>query len=146
MRREIISQVKSLVIKIGTSILSTNSTIDRLKIERLVEGINFLLERDFRVCLVSSGAISSGMSMLGLRTRPKVLPQLQATAAVGQRYLMDLYADAFQKYNRIVAQILLTQEDLKDRRRYLNIRNTISALWERRIVPIINENDTVAVA
>lgn len=145
MRKEIVSKVKNLVIKIGTSILTSGSIIDRSKIEKIAQEINYLLNKGIKVCLVSSGAISSGMSILGLKTRPKSLPQLQATAAIGQRYLMDLYADAFQKYNKIVAQILLTQEDLKDRRRYINARNTIFTLFEKKTIPIVNENDTVAV-
>jgi len=145
MRKEILSKIKNLVIKIGTSILTTDGIIDYKKIEKIAEEVNFLLDKGMKVCLVSSGAISSGMSILGMKTRPKNLPQLQATAAVGQRYLMDLYADAFHKYNRIVAQILLTQEDLKDRKRYLNARNTIFTLLDKKIIPIINENDTVAV-
>ncbi|MCM8783380.1 MAG: glutamate 5-kinase [Candidatus Omnitrophica bacterium] len=145
MRKNIIQGLKKMVIKIGTSVLTTNAIIDRAKIERIVEDISTLLNKGIKVCLVSSGAISSGMSVLGLRTRPKNLPQLQATAAVGQRYLMDLYADAFQKHNRTVAQILLTQEDLRERNRYLNARNTIYTLLEKKIIPIINENDTVAV-
>ncbi|MGE4357477.1 MAG: glutamate 5-kinase [Candidatus Omnitrophota bacterium] len=145
MRKDILKNVKVVVIKIGTSVLSTNSVIDRVKIEKIAKEAVSLLNREIKVCLVSSGAISSGMSILGLKTRPKSLPQLQAIAAVGQRYLMDLYADAFQKYNRLVAQILLTQEDLRERKRYLNARNTIYTLLEKKIIPIINENDTVAV-
>ncbi|MCM8779236.1 MAG: glutamate 5-kinase [Candidatus Omnitrophica bacterium] len=145
MRKEIISKVRNLVIKVGTSVLATNSVIDSTKVEKISEEINALLDRGIKVCLVSSGAISSGMSILGMKRRPKNLPELQATAAVGQRYLMDLYAHAFQKYNRMVAQVLLTQEDLRERKRYLNARNTIYTLLKEGIIPIVNENDTVAV-
>lgn len=145
MRREIVSKVKKVVIKIGTSVLTNKTVVEPRKIEKLVREVNTLLEKNIKVCLVSSGAISCGMSVLGLKARPRSLPELQAAAAVGQRKLMDLYADAFREHNLIVAQILLTQEDLKDRKRYLNARNTITTLWENRIIPIINENDTVAV-
>ncbi len=145
MRKKIVSKVKTVVVKVGTSVLTEKAVIEPGRIEKIANEVIYLLKNDIKVCLVSSGAIGCGMSMLGLKARPRSLPQLQATAAVGQRRLMDFYADAFQKYNRVVAQILLTQEDLKDRKRYLNARNTIASLWEKDITPIVNENDTVAV-
>lgn len=146
MRKELISKVKRVVIKIGTSVLTCGkASIDPGRIRRIVSGVNNLIKNNIKVCMVSSGAISCGMSILGQKRRPKNLPELQAMAAVGQRKLMDLYADAFQKNKCLVAQILLTREDLEDRKRYLNARNTILNLWEKKIIPIINENDTVAV-
>jgi glutamate 5-kinase len=146
MRKEIVSRIRKVVVKVGTSILTQGQPfIEAGSIARITRDITGLLSRKINVCLVTSGAISCGMALLGTKSRPRNLPQLQATAAVGQRKLMDLYADEFGKYGLQVAQILLTREDLKDRQRYLNARNTILTLWENRVIPVINENDTVAV-
>ncbi len=97
------------------------------------------------VILVSSGAIRAGMVRLNLAGRPRTIPQKQAAAAVGQGLLMHTYAEAFDAHHLPVAQVLLTREDLHDRARYLNARNTFAALLHARAVPIVNENDTVAV-
>ncbi len=146
MEREIISKAKKIVVKIGTSVLTAKGcSIEPSRIEKIASSVNSLTEKNMDICLVSSGAISAGMTLLSLKERPKSLPRLQAAAAVGQRRLMDLYADAFLRFGRQVAQILLTKEDLKDRRRYLNARNTIGALLKEKVIPIINENDTVTV-
>ena len=95
--------------------------------------------------LVSSGAIRAGMERLNLQGRPRSIPQKQAAAAIGQGLLMQTYSDAFARHNIPVAQILLTREDLRERTRYLNARNTFAALLGHQVVPIVNENDTVAV-
>lgn len=97
------------------------------------------------VILVSSGAIRAGMARLQLAGRPRSIPQKQAAAAVGQSLLMHTYAEAFDPHRLLVAQVLLTRDDLRDRARYLNARNTFAALLRSRVVPIVNENDTVAV-
>jgi glutamate 5-kinase len=97
------------------------------------------------VILVSSGAIRAGMARLQLAGRPRTIPQKQAAAAVGQGLLMHTYSQAFDPHRLPVAQVLLTRDDLRDRARYLNARNTFAALLRSRVVPIVNENDTVAV-
>jgi glutamate 5-kinase len=109
----------------------------------LARQIASLRARGREMILVTSGAISAGMARMGIRQRPKLLPDLQAAAAVGQSYLMQLYANQFGSQGVEVAQILLTADDLKARQRHLNARNTIIALLARGIVPVINENDTV---
>ena len=98
-----------------------------------------------QVVLVSSGAIAAGMGSLGLKHRPTRLPQLQAAASIGQGQLMRLYDELFSARGLLVGQVLLTREDLADRRRYLNARHTLLALLTAKAVPIVNENDTVAV-
>jgi len=97
------------------------------------------------VVLVTSGAIAAGMGKLGWKTRPKTIPRQQAAAAIGQSHLMHTYEEIFGKYGQLVAQVLLTQEDISDRKRYTNANNTISTLLQCGVMPIINENDTVAV-
>ena len=111
----------------------------------LAAQIAALLDAGCSVVLVSSGAIRAGMDALSLPGRPRSIPQKQAAAAIGQGLLMHTYAEAFGPHSVPVAQILLTREDLQDRRRYLNACNTFEALLAHRVVPIVNENDTVAV-
>lgn len=143
LRREILGEVRRVVVKFGTGLLTDDQNrlaapaIERLA--RQVAGLNR------QVVLVSSGAIAAGMGALGFKHRPKTLPELQAAAAIGQGKLMGVYGTAFGKLGLDVAQILLTHEDLKSRTRHLSARNTIDTLLDRGIVPIINENDTVAV-
>src|SRR5690606_33383318 len=99
----------------------------------------------YEVILVTSGAIATGMRRLGLSSRPTDLPMLQALAAVGQAHLMTLYERACTAHDFHSAQILITADDVRDRKRHLNIRNTLHALLQRRNLPIINENDTVSI-
>src|SRR6185312_10021484 len=98
-----------------------------------------------RVALVSSGAVAAGIGRLELGRRPESLPQLQAAAAVGQALLMGAYDEGFRRHGRHAAQLLLTHEDFDSRPRYLNMRNTLTALFELGAVPVINENDTISV-
>ncbi len=140
------AEYKRIVIKIGSRLLSAekgglNSTL----VNRLARQISQLRHDQVEVLIVSSGAISAGMDELGWEERPKTVPDRQALAAIGQSRLMHLYDEIFRNYKMRVAQILLTEADLKDRRRYLNARNTLLRLLELDVVPIINENDTVAV-
>jgi glutamate 5-kinase len=114
-------------------------------IHRLSDQIAELKREGREILVVSSGAISSGVRKIGLRERPKAIPQKQAAAAVGQSVLMQSWEEAFDKYDQLVAQVLLTAEDLSHRHRYLNARNTLDVLLDWGIVPIINENDTVVV-
>ncbi len=120
--------------------------LDLLVIESLSDQINRLFQKGIEVLLVSSGAMASGQKKIGLSRRPDEIPKRQAMAAVGQAGLMLAYENAFSKYGRKVAQVLLTSDDLSgSRRRYLNARNTLYTLLSWRVLPIVNENDTVVV-
>ena len=146
MRDQILKQAKRVVVKVGSSLIARRGEgLLQDRIERLAEEIVGLLKDGREVLLVTSGAIVSGISVLGLKQYPGSLPVKQAAAAVGQSRLMWAYEKAFERLGRRVAQILLTHQDLADRRRFLNARHTMNTLLEFGIVPIINENDTVAV-
>ncbi len=146
LRQEIATAARRVVVKVGTRVLTCDDgTLDRERIENLAEQINALLDGGRQVVLVSSGAVGAGMSQLGLRERPKDLAHLQAVAAVGQTNLIEAYDRTFRRHKRHAAQILLTADDLNDRTSYLNVRNTLLKLLEYGAVPIVNENDTVAV-
>jgi glutamate 5-kinase len=134
-----------VVIKIGSSILSTTSGIDHARMRRLVDEIQAFVTREYQIVLVSSGAVAAGLSRLGLLERPKTIPQKQAAAAVGQIGLMALYQEYFAAHGQHVGQILLTHDDLAHRRRYLNARHTFDELIAARIVPVVNENDSVVI-
>lgn len=135
-----------VVVKFGTAILTGGaSEPDRGRIRSLTDQIVELRKQGVRFVIVSSGAIAAGMGPLGLTRRPSDMPTLQAAAAVGQRRLMDLYADLLEPAGIQVAQVLLTQYDIVQRRLYVNARNTLERLLELGTVPIVNENDTVAV-
>lgn len=143
--RETIGSAKRVVVKLGTAVVTDErGYLDNVQIDRIAEQIGKALCRT-EVFVVSSGAIGAGMGVLGMEKRPTTLPELQAAAAVGQSHLMQAYSTAFAKRGFQAAQILLTQEDFDDRRRYLNARNTMNALSAIRVVPVINENDTVSV-
>jgi len=144
-RIETISTAKKILIKVGSAVLTGADGLDLKIIHSLVQEMCDLTRRGYSIVLVTSGAIASGKHRLGSAEKPKSIPEKQAFAAVGQGRLMRVYSKAFEKNNLYVAQILLTLSDLTDRRRYLNIRNTLSKLMERHVTPIINENDTVAV-
>ena len=133
------------VLKFGTSTL-TNGT-PRLSLARmadLVRQIAQLQDNRNEVVLVSSGAIAAGREVLGFTDLPKHIPQKQMLAAIGQPRLMSIYEQLFRIYDKTVSQILLTRSDIIDRRRYLNARNTLDALLNQSVIPIINENDSVA--
>ena len=145
MRTQLISKARRIVVKIGSNVLSDErGHLSEKFIADLARQVAFLFREGRETVLVTSGAISAGIARMELGSRPKLLPQLQAAAAVGQSHLMHLYAVAFRKEGMEVGQILLTSEDLKSRSRHLNARNTIIALLEKGVVPIINENDTVS--
>lgn len=146
-RRQIFERAETIVVKVGTNVLSTDD--DRLDPERihlLAEQIQGICASGRKLILVSSGAIGAGMSLLGLKTRPKDLAHLQAAAATGQAHLIHLYDVALRPHGYHAAQLLLTANDFKNRDRYLNVRNTLLTLAEYRTIPIINENDTVSTA
>ncbi|MBN1794439.1 MAG: glutamate 5-kinase [Candidatus Omnitrophica bacterium] len=146
MRKKHIGSPKKIVIKIGTSLLiSGDYALNRRFLKQMVEEVSRLRKKGKEVILVSSGAIGLGMSVLGYRKRPTLLPELQACAAIGQGKLVDAYELYFSKQQFHTAQVLLTRDDLMHRTRYLNARNTLYALLRCGVIPIINENDTVAV-
>ncbi|QEL16981.1 glutamate 5-kinase [Limnoglobus roseus] len=147
LRQSLVGSKTTVVVKVGTNVL-TNATgeLDRRRIESLAEQISRIRAAGHRIALVSSGAIGAGVGKLGLGKRPTDLPHLQACAAVGQSALMQLYQEALNPYRIHAAQILLTASDFDSRVRYLNMRNTISTLFEFNALPIINENDTVSIA
>lgn len=145
-RQELATSANLLVVKVGTRVLTKDDgTLDTDRIRSLAEQIHHLRSSGRQVVLISSGAVGAGMSQLGLTQRPTGLARLQAVAAVGQTNLIETYDSTFQQHGTHAAQVLLTAEDLSDRGRYLNVRNTLLALLELNAVPIVNENDTVSV-
>jgi len=146
MRNEVLKQATRIVVKIGSSLVSSREAgLEPDRIDRLAEDLAALRAAGRDVLVVSSGAIVSGIKKLSLKEYPKSLPVKQAAAAVGQSRLMWAYEKSFEPLGIKVAQILLTHQDLADRRRFLNARHTLAALIEFQVIPIINENDTVAV-
>ncbi len=141
LRQQAVAASRQIIVKAGTRLL-----IDRGSVARLVDGIALLRERGHRVLLVTSGAVGMGMELAKLEKRPKELAQKQALAAMGQTRLMSIYAEEAARHGFQVAQLLLTASDLRNRSRYLNVMNCINALWERDVLPIVNENDSVSVA
>lgn len=140
-----IASSKRVVVKIGSNVLAEDHGLNIKVIASISRQISLLMDKGMEVILVSSGAMASGFRKIGLFNKPDEIPKRQAVAAVGQAGLIMEYEKAFEKFNKKVAQILLTSEDLSNRKRYLNARNTIYTLLSWNIVPIINENDTVAV-
>jgi glutamate 5-kinase len=144
-KQRLLRRIRRAVIKIGSSILSGGKGINRQRLRSLAEEICALHQQGVRIVVVSSGAVAAGMVRLGMKTRPKTVPQRQAAAAVGQIDLMALYEEYFAAHATQVAQILLTHDDLADRNRYLNARHTIETLLDAGVVPVANENDTVVI-
>jgi glutamate 5-kinase len=145
-RKKILGKVRRIVVKVGSSILaSVEKGLNYEVFSRLTKEMADLKRQGYEIVLVSSGAIAAGMEKLGYKTRPQAINQKQATAAVGQTRLMNIYENYFSRYQQMVAQVLLTHDDLSHRRRFLNARNTLLTLLELGIIPIINENDTVVV-
>lgn len=146
LREKLLKEVKRVVVKIGSSLLvEPRLGLKRGYIKDLAREVVVLRQKGFEILIVSSGAIAAGMELLGLRSRPSSISELQAVAAVGQGYLMRLYAEAFEPHGLRVGQVLLTHEDVKDRRRYLNARSTLLTMLSLGVLPIINENDSVAI-
>lgn len=146
-RREVVAQADTVVIKVGTNVLADSTgRLDRHRIQSLADQLHRIREGNRKVALVTSGAIGAGVGKLGLGKRPTDLAHLQACAAVGQATLMQLYQESLAPHGVHTAQILLTASDFDNRARYLNARNTIRTLFEYGALPIINENDTVSVA
>lgn len=144
--RKILSGVRRCVIKLGSAILTNDGEgLARESIRQWVEQIVHLRQQGVQVILVSSGAVAEGMKRLGMSERPHAIHEQQAAAAVGQMGLVQAYESCFSKHQIHTAQILLTHDDLSNRRRYLNARSSILTLLEMGVVPIVNENDSVAI-
>ena len=146
LRQEIAASATTVVVKVGTRVLSCDDgRLDTEQVARLAEELAGLLADGRKVVLVSSGAVGAGMGRLSIHQRPTDLAHLQAVAAVGQSHLVQAYDEAFARHGRHAAQVLLTADDLQNRKAYLNVRNTLLTLLEYGAVPVINENDTVSV-
>jgi len=144
--RSLLSSAQRIVIKIGSRVLvQRTGRPDVRRMRELVRQVALLHRDGHEVIVVTSGAVGAGMEALGMKTRPATLPDLQMAAAVGQSRLMATYGDLFDRHEIMIGQILLTHDDLNHRVRHLNARNTILNLLENKIVPIVNENDVVAV-
>jgi glutamate 5-kinase len=142
----VLRDAKRLVVKVGSGLVTNRGQgLDRAALARWAEQIAQLRGLGREVVLVSSGAIAEGMQRLGWKRRPHALHELQAAAAVGQMGLIQVYASCFSKFGLVTAQVLLTHEDLADRKRYLNARSTLRTLLGLGVIPVINENDTVAI-
>ncbi len=141
-----LKNVKRIVIKIGSRVLaSTGSGLNSRRIKRIAREIVELHQKGFEIVIVSSGAVVAGMKELGLTKKPREIPLKQAAASIGQSKLIQMYERMFREFDIKVAQILLTRDDIADRKRFLNSRNTLLTLLSYKVVPVINENDTVAV-
>jgi glutamate 5-kinase len=142
----VVQDAKRLVVKVGSGLVTNRGQgLDLDALSRWAGQVAELRHRGREVVLVSSGAIAAGMQRLGWKKRPRALHELQAAAAVGQMGLIQIYESCFREHGLMTSQILLTHEDLADRKRYLNARSTLRTLLELGVIPIINENDTVAV-
>ncbi len=144
-KKDILRRARRVVVKIGSQILFSADGIEEARLKGLVRDLAELHNQRKEVIVVSSGAIAAGMTRLGRKERPKTIPEKQALAAVGQIKLMALYERSFSRFEKSVAQVLLTHEDLANRQRYINAKHTFQMLLELSIIPIVNENDTVAV-
>ncbi len=144
-RKSIVQRAKRVAVKIGSNVLTAETGLNTIAIRRICDDIAELIREGRQVIIVSSGAIASGFRKLGLPERPRTIQEKQATAAVGQSSLIQAYEESLAPYGITVAQVLLTADDLADRRRYLNANNTINTLLVWKVVPVINENDTVSV-
>ena len=144
-RKSIFNNAKRLVVKVGSNVLTEDHGLNLKAIRSISRQICRLIDSGLEVILISSGAMASGVKKIGLDKRPDEIPKRQAIAAVGQAGLIMEYEKAFARYHKKVAQILLTGDDLNNRRRYLNARNTLCMLLSWQVVPIINENDTVMI-
>jgi len=138
-----LKKAKKIVIKIGSQILEKEGSIDTDFLKNLSENIRLLKDKD--ILIVSSGAVLAGSKKLGLKQKPKTITEKQAVASVGQAYLMQIYDRIFSEKGLIVGQVLLTVEGLRERKRYILAQNTLNKLVDMDVIPVINENDTIAV-
>lgn len=142
--KSLVAAAKVIVVKVGSSLVTNNGNgLDHAAIAGWAAQIAALAAQGKQIVLVSSGAVAEGMQRLGWKKRPTAVNELQAAAAVGQMGLVQMYESCFAKHQLHTAQVLLTHDDLADRKRYLNARSTLRTLLSMRVIPIINENDTV---
>lgn len=145
MPSERLKNTKRIVVKLGSNVITAVNSLNLEVIESISAQISRLMDGGMEVILVSSGSMAAGLRKMQMEKRPEELPSRQAISAIGQSGLMNAYEKSFGRYDKKIAQILLTAEDLNNRTRYLNARNTINTLMEWKVVPIINENDTIMV-
>jgi len=144
--RQELANAKRIVVKVGTSTLTyANGRLNLNRIEAIVKQLADLANQGKEMILVSSGAVGAGLAPLGFKEKPKDIAMKQAAAAVGQGILLHMYEKLFREYGHTVGQILLTREDSTHRSRYVNLRNTLFSLIDLGVIPIINENDVVAI-
>lgn len=142
--KSLVQDAKVIVVKVGSSLVTNNGNgLDRAAIAAWATQIAALAQQGKQIVLVSSGAVAEGMQRLGWKKRPTAVNELQAAAAVGQMGLVQMYESCFSQHQLHTAQVLLTHDDLADRKRYLNARSTLRTLLDMKVIPIINENDTV---
>lgn len=144
-RKTSFDNAKRVIVKVGSNVLTEDNGLNLNVVRSISRQICRLIDRGLEVILVTSGAMSAGIRKIGLSRRPDEIPRRQAVSAVGQASLIMEYENAFERYGTKVAQILLTSEDLSNRKRYLNARNTLNTLLAWQVVPVINENDTVTI-
>ncbi|WP_456325544.1 glutamate 5-kinase [Desulfonauticus submarinus] len=144
-KQQVLQNVKKIVVKVGSAVLTTENDLDLKVITRLADDLSLVHNKGIDIVVVSSGAVAAGCNVVSKCKIKSNLVYKQAASAIGQSRLMHIYDEAFARFSKITAQILLTREDLKSRERFLNARNTFSQLFEWRTIPIVNENDTVAV-
>jgi glutamate 5-kinase len=144
-RRRILEKARRIVVKVGSAVLTTEKGLDERVVNRLADQIAGLHDRGLEIALVTSGAVAAGRLVLGPEKAAGCMVHKQAASAVGQSRLMHSYDEAFARYGKVTAQVLLTKDDLRSRERFLNARNTMTRLLDWQVIPIVNENDTVAV-
>ncbi len=145
-RSDFFLKTKRIVVKIGSSSITESDNISSLKISKFATDISNLKKMGYDVAIVTSGAISTGAGVLNLSRTNLSIPEKQALAAVGQAVLMNEYRKCFDKLGHNIGQILLTEDDMRSRKRFLNARNALDALFKMNVIPVINENDTVTVS
>ncbi|WP_022669768.1 glutamate 5-kinase [Hippea alviniae] len=143
--REKLKQAKRVVIKIGSGVIAEEDGINIEILENITNSINELINQGKEIIIVSSGAVACGMNILNLKKRPDNIVSLQALAGIGQPKLIDIYEKLFEKYGLKIAQLLITIDDIQNRRRFINAKNALLTLIKWKIIPIINENDTVVI-
>ncbi len=145
MPKQRLIHARRVVVKLGSNVITAENSLNLALIASISRQISVLMDKGIEVILVSSGAMAAGLRKMGMDRRPDEIPKRQAISAIGQSGLMNAYEKSFGRFNKKVAQILLTAEDLNNRKRYLNSRNTLHTLIQWKVVPIINENDTIMV-
>jgi len=144
-RKNLLKHVKKIVVKIGTSSITDKGRISIKKISGFVDDVDRLIKKGYRLVIVTSGAIATGATTLGRKRDSITIPEKQALASVGQAILINEYRKHFDKKGIKVGQILLTEDDVKNRKRFVNARHTLDTLMEMGVIPIVNENDSVAI-